>query len=135
MADAVHDGFALAHTLIMSQLALPEGRQTLAEVAPLIAAFPEGGPELAYYQGLLGLQSGDLRAALRAFQLAARDAHRLGLSALEGYAETQQSPSWSGAATTGPSCPFGRSNRSACWATRAALSPAKVAATRAGSGT
>ena len=88
-SDAAHDGFALAHALITVQLQLVPGRRLLAEIEPLVRDFPEGRPELDYYLGLLGSQSGDLRAALAAFRRAARGAARLGLRALEGYARTQ----------------------------------------------
>jgi hypothetical protein len=89
VAEAVHDGFALVHTLIMDRLAFADGKDVLAQLASLIRSYPESGAELAYYEGLLGLQAGDLRASLRAFEIAARDARRLGLTALEGYADTQ----------------------------------------------
>jgi hypothetical protein len=89
VSDAAHDAFALAHILVVSQLAFAEGRSLLAEAASLTSGFPEGAAELSYYQGLLALQSGNMRGALHALAAASRASRRLGMEMLAGYADTE----------------------------------------------
>ena len=78
-ADELDDTFALSYGLLLEKRAFGEARALLEGLGPLVAACPEGGPKAAYYKGLLGLETGDLRAALGAFSAASAGAERLGL--------------------------------------------------------
>ncbi|HVK69461.1 MAG TPA: hypothetical protein VM694_33620, partial [Polyangium sp.] len=81
LSDALDDTFALSYGLLLDKRAFGEARALLDGLGPLLAACPEGEPKAAYYKGLLGIETGDLRAALASFSAAAAGAERLGLDA------------------------------------------------------
>lgn len=81
ISDELDDTFALAYGLVLEKRAFAEARTLLDETKPLLAACPEGEPKAAYYKGLIGVETGDLRAALGAFAIASEGAQRLGLDA------------------------------------------------------
>ncbi|TKC99956.1 CHAT domain-containing protein [Polyangium fumosum] len=79
LADELDDTFALSYGLLLDKRAFGEARALLDGLGPLLLACPEGEPKAAYYKGLLGIETGDLRAALASFSAAAAGAERLGL--------------------------------------------------------
>jgi len=82
VSDELDDTFALAYHLLIEERAFGEARALFDGIGRLVEVCPEGGPKAAYYRGLLGLETGDLRAALAAFSEASAGAERLGL---DGY--------------------------------------------------
>ncbi|MDI1449098.1 CHAT domain-containing protein [Polyangium sp. 6x1] len=80
-SDELDDTFALSYGLLLDKRAFGEARALLEGLGPLLSACPEAEPKAAYYKGLLGIETGDLRAALGAFSAAAAGAERLGLDA------------------------------------------------------
>ncbi|MDI1480210.1 CHAT domain-containing protein [Polyangium sp. y55x31] len=81
LADELDDTFALSYGLLLDKRAFGEARALLDGLGPVLAACPEAEPKAAYYKGLLGIETGDLRAALASFSAAAAGAKRLGLDA------------------------------------------------------
>lgn len=90
ISDELEDTFALAYGLLLEKRAFGEVRELLDGVAPLVATYPEGATKAAYYQGLLALETGNLRAALAAFSTAALGARRLGLDSYQSAVLEQE---------------------------------------------
>ncbi|HSP78868.1 MAG TPA: CHAT domain-containing protein, partial [Myxococcaceae bacterium] len=81
-SDEFLDALALAYTLIHHGRDFAEARTVLEGLGPLARDYPEGHAQLPYYQGLLAIESGDVRTALRRFAEAEPRAERLGLERL-----------------------------------------------------
>lgn len=79
ISDELEDTFALAYGLLLEKRSFAEVRELLDGITPLVATYPEGATKAAYYQGLLALETGNLRAALAAFSTSSLGAERLGL--------------------------------------------------------
>lgn len=79
ISDELEDTFALAYGLLLEKRSFGEVRELLDGINPLVVTYPEGATKAAYYQGLLALETGNLRAALAAFSTSALGAQRLGL--------------------------------------------------------
>jgi tetratricopeptide (TPR) repeat protein len=83
ISDEIDDRLALAYTLLFDARddagRFEEARAVLAAVEPLAPGYDDGRARAPYYLGLVASETGDLRAALPLFRLAAERSARLGL--------------------------------------------------------
>jgi hypothetical protein len=78
LSDALHDATALAYVLSSHLHEYMEARAVLARAGKLTADDPMSQALLPHYEGLIALETGDVRRALRQFREAARRASQLG---------------------------------------------------------
>ncbi|WP_044251778.1 tetratricopeptide repeat protein, partial [Chondromyces apiculatus] len=81
VSDELKDRFAMAYTLLYQGRRFGEARAVLEGLDGLTVLDADGHAMVAYYQGLVAYETGDLRAALRLFRGSAEHASRLGLEA------------------------------------------------------
>ena len=83
VSDEVRDGLALVYILLKNGRRFSEARAVLASLSGALAHWDEGRARFAYYRGLLGRDSGDLRGALRHLRQADEGTGRLGLRRIQ----------------------------------------------------
>ncbi|HTU59299.1 MAG TPA: CHAT domain-containing protein, partial [Polyangiales bacterium] len=90
VSEAIYDGTALAFVLSANLRRFEAARGVLARVEAVAAKDDAGRALLPHYQGVLALETGDTRLALRLFREAVRATARLGLHEHEHLAREQE---------------------------------------------
>lgn len=90
VSEAISDGTALSFVLSGNLRRFDQARGVLARVAAVAENDDTGRALLPHYQGVLALETGDLRLALRLFREAIRATARLGLRDHELLAREQE---------------------------------------------
>jgi len=90
VSEAISDGTALSFVLSANLRRFEQARGVLARVETVAAKDDTGRALLPHYQGVLALETGDLRLALRLFREAVRATARLGLREHELLAREQE---------------------------------------------
>jgi len=86
LSEEMRDGVALAWGLAEQQQRFADAREILRALATVRDAYPEGRAWYAYTEGLLAVETGDLRNALGDYRTAVQFADRLGTQPLADLA-------------------------------------------------
>ncbi|HEY8924430.1 MAG TPA: CHAT domain-containing protein [Polyangia bacterium] len=88
-SDVVRDAAALVWALAMLQQRFADARAVLQDLKAAGAEYPEGGVWIAYHEGLLAAQIGDVRTALEDYREAERKGRRLRITTLADTASME----------------------------------------------